>query len=96
MTPDTDSVESPPVPKKPKGQCGGPECDRGADVGGLCWPHYQQQHRGKALQPLRPTARGEAPRVSVRIRVSPEAAKAVAEDLRGAVAALERWAAKRR
>ncbi len=33
--------------------CKGPECDREAVNSGLCQAHYQQQHRGGALKPLR-------------------------------------------
>lgn len=32
--------------------CSGPECDRAAERGGLCWAHLKQRQRGHALRPL--------------------------------------------
>lgn len=34
--------------------CAGPQCDRAVRTKGLCNGHYEQQRKGRALQPLRP------------------------------------------
>lgn len=37
----------------PEKTCAFPGCDRTARSQGLCVPHYQQQHRGGSLHPIR-------------------------------------------
>lgn len=39
--------------------CRGPECTRKAKAHGLCTGHYQQQHSGKELTPIKPRHRNK-------------------------------------
>lgn len=73
--------------------CQGPACDRSVYALGLCTAHYQQQHRGTPLRPLRQT---DGRLESLTLRLAPELIEALA--LVGPTASvaartiLERWA----
>ncbi len=51
-------------------------CDRDAKASGMCWAHYQQQHRGVPLKPIRA---GNLVHFNSGPRVSVEAAEVIRE-----------------
>jgi hypothetical protein len=76
--------------------CVGPACGRPAEIGDLCFSHYQQARRdpGRPLRPLR--ERREIPLEQASVYVSSECKARIVGDAAGARAALEAWAAKRK
>lgn len=73
--------------------CRGPECDRPIVAFGLCIGHYKQQRAGNPLLPI--GHRNQNPKQHISVRVAAATREAVLADYKGAVAALDAWAAKR-